>query len=159
GRDAAAEERRRAPPRQPVEPLVAGGPGGPDRRVDAAAGSEQRLVRGAARPQRVLGDAAAVPHEVRVAVDEAGQHAAPAQVDPRQRVRLGRRLGGPAHPAEAPAVDDERRVLYALVRRVELRDAGDEAGALASVHDLGEDTPGPPAPLPGASPARTPTRP
>src|SRR5690606_9935438 len=121
-------------------PLLGGAARGPDGGVDAAPSLQDLGVAGAARAGRVLGYAAAVPDEVRVAVDEARQHAAPAEVDPRQQRRVGRAPRSGADPAERAVRHDEGGVGDALVRRVQLRHTGDEDLPLAGVHDDGDDT-------------------
>ena len=91
-RDARSERLRSARRGERAELLGGGSAGGVDRRHDPA-----RLVRSSRHPGGKLGAALAREDEVGVAVDEAGDHAAPSGVDP--LVRGGPRRLDRRHPS------------------------------------------------------------
>ncbi len=77
---------------------------------NAAAGARDLLVAGAGQPQLELVRAIAPEHQVRVAVDQARRHPAPAEIDPLGRLQR-RHVGPRAHPGDAPLARRDRPVL------------------------------------------------
>ena len=144
--------------------LVRGGPGGRDRAADPAG-----LVGRPGHPRRELRAAFPGEDQVRMGVDEAGQHRPAAAVD---GVVRGRRLPGRTGPGHPARVDDEGRLgqggerswsLGRVIARChvgdQLADVGDQRAHASSRYRAGLPGCGPRAPCPATRAAQIPTRP